>query len=352
MKKSIKRISTLALSTLMAVSAIGGVTASAAETTTAQPELRTIYFVNNKCWPNVHAYLSDTEGDQKVAENAQYPGVELEPIGTTTVIGGEEKNVYKFTVDTDKYDTFTISSVGNGDPKTNEVNLDWTGSNCFYLGAYDVALPHKDFSEKDVKTASANEYYFINNKDWDNVYAYTWEKNGSTVIERKGAFQGTQELEKVGTTYTLDGKPHDVYKVVVNDKDQGIIFNEGFEHGQQSSDISLQYKWGGANSISLDKDNKAEIGHFFDAELKNISAVKPLASDGSQQITVKTNGTEPTVTFVRTGGSVAGATKVEKIADGEFAVTVPEGTFLSIDITVNGSTSNFDVNSNTTEISL
>ena len=171
-------------------------------------------------------------------------------------------------------------------------------------------------------------------------------------IKRKGAFQGTQELEKVGTTYTLDGKPHDVYKVVVNDKDQGIIFNEGFEHGQQSSDISLQYKWGGANSISLDKDNKAEIGHFFDAELKNISAVKPLASDGSQQITVKTNGTEPTVTFVRTGGSVAGATKVEKIADGEFAVTVPEGTFLSVDITVNGSTSNFDVNSNTTEISL
>ncbi len=349
MKKSIKRISTLTLSALIAVSAIGGVTASAAETTT-EPELRTIYFVNNKCWPNVHAYLCDTEGDQKVAENAQYPGVELEPIGTTTVIGGEEKNVYKFTVDTDKYDTFTISSVGNGDPKTNEVHLDWTGCNCFYLGAYDVALPHKDFSEKDVKPSSANEYYFINNKDWDNVYAYTWEKNGSTVIERKGAFPGTQEIEKVGTTYILDGKPHDVYKVVVNDKDQGILFNEGFEHGQQSSDVSLQYKWGGANAISLDENNNALISRFFDAELNNITAPKPLSSDGTQKITIITEAGEPTVTFVRTGGSVAAATAVEKVADNTYAVTVPEGTFLSVDITVNGSFKSIDVNSDTTEI--
>ena len=105
-------------------------------------------------------------------------------------------------------------------------------------------------------------------------------------IKRKGAFQGTQELEKVGTTYTLDGKPHDVYKVVVNDKDQGIIFNEGFEHGQQSSDISLQYKWGGANSISLDKDNKAEIGHFKKAGVEAKKHLKEFRLDKASEMNV------------------------------------------------------------------
>ena len=51
MKKSIKRVSAIALSSLMAVSAIGGVTASAAETT--EHEYRTIYFINNKEWNDV-----------------------------------------------------------------------------------------------------------------------------------------------------------------------------------------------------------------------------------------------------------------------------------------------------------
>ena len=273
MKKSIKRISTLALSTLMAVSAIGGVTASAAETN--QPELRTIYFINSKSWNDVHAYLCNTENGMVTAESTAFPGVKLESVGTTSVIQyGGEKDVYKFTVDTDKYDSFVISSVSNGCPKTNTVDLDSTDCNCFYLGTYDEALECDWFTENDLKTTQ--EVYFINNKDWKNVYAYTWEKNGSTVTERKGAFPGTQELQKVGTTYTLDGKPHDVYKVDINSKDQGILFNEGFEHGQQSSDVSLQYKWGGANAISLDKDNKALVAHFFDAELNSISAVNPL----------------------------------------------------------------------------
>ena len=123
MKKSIKRISTLALSTLMAVSAIGGVTASAAETTTPEHEYRTIYFINNKEWNDVCAYMWDAPdmkydngevvvedmSGQPVVQNANFPGQTLDCIGTTTVLG-EENEVYSITVDMSVYDAVVFSS--------------------------------------------------------------------------------------------------------------------------------------------------------------------------------------------------------------------------------------------------
>ena len=249
MKKSIKRVSAIALSSLMAVSAIGGVTASAAETTTPEHEYRTIYFINNKEWNDVCAYMWDAPdmkydngevvvedmSGQPVVENANFPGQELEPIGTTTVLlGGEteavERDVYSITVDMSVYDAVVFNSPSTDRQQSSNIYLKGTGSNAFYLDVNNDVTPLKDFNATDIK---------------------------NDVLES----DGTRTIE-IDTT--------------------------------------------------------------------NINCV------------------EPTVTFVRTGGSVAGAEKIEKTAEGEYTVTVPQGTFTLMDITVDNSTLSVRVNNEMT----
>ncbi len=120
------------------------------------------------------------------------------------------------------------------------------------------------FSTVAIATSAAeyDEYtrtiYFIDNKEWGNVSAYTWsEENGAEV-----AFPGVK-IDKVGTTDLLT-QTYDVYAVQVDKNDDFIVFNQGFEHGQQSTDIDLRYPWGGVNIIYLDQNNKAMVSHFFD----------------------------------------------------------------------------------------
>ena len=112
--------------------------------------------------------------------------------------------------------------------------------------------------------------YFINNKEWDSVSAYTWsDENGEEV-----AFPGVK-IEKVGTTDMRSDiltDTYDVYAINVDKNDDYVIFNEGFEHGQQSTTVDLRYPWGGVNIIYLDKDNNAIVGHFFD-----LSRITPLS---------------------------------------------------------------------------
>ncbi len=240
MKKSIKRVSAIALSSLMAVSAIGGVTASAAETTTPEHEYRTIYFINNKDWNDVCVYMWDAPdmkyengkvivedmSGQPVVENANFPGQTLERIGTTTVLG-EENDVYSITVDMSVYDAVVFSSPSTDRQQSSNIYLKGTGSNAFYLDTDNDVTPIKGFNYTDVK-------------------------------------------------------------------------------------------------------------------------VDVLESDGTREITIETKGTEPTVTFVRTGGSVAGAEKIEKTAEGKYTVTVPQGTFVLMDVTVDNSTVSVKINNDTT----
>ena len=243
MKKSIKRVSAIALSSLMAVSAIGGVTASAAETTTPEHEYRTIYFINNKEWNDVCAYMWDAPdmkyddgkvivedmSGQPVVQNANFPGQALDCIGTTTVLG-EENEVYSITVDMSVYDAVVFSSPSTDRQQSKNIYLKGTGSNAFYLDVDNYATPIKGFNATDIK---------------------------NDVLES----DGTRTIE-IDTT--------------------------------------------------------------------NINCV------------------EPTVTFVRTGGSVAGAEKIEKTAEGKYTVTVPQGTFILMDITVDNSTLSVRVNNEMT----
>ncbi len=120
------------------------------------------------------------------------------------------------------------------------------------------------FSTLSVATNAAeyDEYtrtiYFIDNKEWGTVSVYIWsEENGAQT-----AFPGV-EIDKVGTTDLLT-ETYNVYAVEVDKDDDYIIFNQGCEHGQQSTTVDLRYPWGGTNIISLDQNNKAMVSHFFD----------------------------------------------------------------------------------------
>ena len=128
------------------------------------------------------------------------------------------------------------------------------------------------FSTLSIVTSAAeyDEYtrtiYFIDNKEWGNVNAYTWsEKNGAET-----AFPGVA-IDKVGTTDLLT-QTYDVYAVKVDKNDDYVIFNQGFEHGQQSTTVDLRYPWGGVNIIYLDQNNNAMVSHFFD-----LSRLTPLS---------------------------------------------------------------------------
>ncbi len=112
--------------------------------------------------------------------------------------------------------------------------------------------------------AECDEYtrtiYFIDNKEWGNVSAYTWsEENGAEV-----AFPGV-EIVKVGTTDLLT-ETYNVYAVEVDKNDDYVIFNENCAHGQQSTTVDLRYPWGGVNIIYLDQNNNAMVNHFFDLD--------------------------------------------------------------------------------------
>ncbi len=133
--------------------------------------------------------------------------------------------------------------------------------------------------------------YFENCKNWEQVWAYTWYENditdangkviGKEVIEVT-PFPGV-ELSKVGTTTLIDKveypnateheiyeyKCEEVYDQVIEDKiyDRAfVIFNQGFEHGQQSSATHIGKFFSDIHLVGLDKDNNAIVAHYVSPE--------------------------------------------------------------------------------------
>ncbi|MBQ2825016.1 MAG: hypothetical protein IJF19_01965 [Clostridia bacterium] len=133
--------------------------------------------------------------------------------------------------------------------------------------------------------------YFENCKNWERVWAYTWYENditdangkviGKEVIEVM-PFPGV-ELSKVGKTTLIDKveypnateheiyeyKCEEVYDQVIEDKvyDRAfVIFNQGFEHGQQSSATHIGKFFSDIHLVGLDKDNNAIVAHYVSPE--------------------------------------------------------------------------------------
>lgn len=133
--------------------------------------------------------------------------------------------------------------------------------------------------------------YFENCKNWEQVWAYTWYENDIT--DAKGNVIGKEVIEVVpfpgvklseaGTTTFIDKveypsdtehgifeyKCDEVYDQVIEDKvyDRAfVIFNQGFEHGQQSSEIHIGKFFSDIHLVGLDKDNNATIAHYVSPE--------------------------------------------------------------------------------------
>ncbi len=109
--------------------------------------------------------------------------------------------------------------------------------------------------------------YFENEKNWNQVYAYVYTKDG----EENAPWPGVK-LDKVGTTTLIDkvlypnDTKHDIYEFECEKTTDEIyvIFNEGIAHGQQASAIHMGKFFGNIHLVGLDKDNNATIGHYVD----------------------------------------------------------------------------------------
>lgn len=125
MKNLKTKLTAIALSSLMTVSTVGAVTASAAVPTTTDTS-RTIYFINNKEWSDVYDYTWGTGSN-----NVAFPGSPMDMVGTTTVLG-DSYDVYSTTVDTNSKILFDEGKTEHGQ-QSNDLDLTKTSANCFCL---------------------------------------------------------------------------------------------------------------------------------------------------------------------------------------------------------------------------
>lgn len=195
MKNLKTKLTAIGLSTLMAVSATGAVTASAAEVTTTDTT-KTIFFINNKCWDEVYDYTWDANG-----EDVAFPGEEMTAVGTTDVLG-TSYSVYTATVNSD--DSVIFSEGFDHGQQSNEIKLSNTSSNCFCLDSNNKIKVVTNFQTDKIdfvaKTSSrmavnesnnrncyvsdGNNILFINTSELvsSNVIVELTNLNGSTTV--------------------------------------------------------------------------------------------------------------------------------------------------------------------------
>ncbi|MBQ7385688.1 MAG: hypothetical protein IJW04_04175 [Ruminococcus sp.] len=132
--------------------------------------------------------------------------------------------------------------------------------------------------------------YFEDCKNWNQVWAYVWTETDikdsegnviDTIVTEVAPFPGIQ-LEKAGTTTLIDKVEHpdatqfDIYEFRPGEYKKGmedgkyhrafVIFNQGFEHGQQSSAVHIGKFFCGIHLVDLDKDNTTMVGHAISPE--------------------------------------------------------------------------------------
>ena len=167
-------------------------------------ETYTVTFVNEAGWEGtIYAYSYTNDGETK--ELGDWPGTAMTPVDGATVP--------TYTIELPSAPEYIIFN-NNG---TNE-----TASLAFENGKqYTNAAP-----------TTENTVTFVNSRDWDAVYAYTYDGDGEVL----GGWPGTA-MTPTGTQ--VDG--HDVYTVSMTGTPAYIIFNNGtdqspdyvFENGKQ-----------------------------------------------------------------------------------------------------------------------
>lgn len=99
-----------------------------------------------------------------------------------------------------------------------------------------------------------DEYYFVNNSDWSNVYLYAWNSSSDS----NAAWPGV----KLSKTGTYDNK--NLYKVSFSQTGEykNIIFNSG-SNAKQTVDISLHScKYNGFKLNGTDSNGKYKVSNF------------------------------------------------------------------------------------------
>ncbi len=281
MSKIFKHVLSLTMAVLMMVPVVGSFAVNAAETQTetTQKETTTIYLLNNQQWATVNAYTWSDGNTHKAA----FPGVKLDPVGTIDYMYDGIYDVYALEVDEDDdYVIFSYGSVPGIQSTPVDLRNMWGGYNIISLDENNTAVVGHFFDPSTItefpKPSESVNYseklYFINNKDWDDVYAYTYKyidengpKDESNVLKDKD-FPG-EKLESIGKIQwwneeTRSYEMKEVYEVDdLGDEDDYIIFSEGGNNKQESKPIFIKYKWGGYNVVCLDVNNCGAVGHFF-----------------------------------------------------------------------------------------
>lgn len=222
-------------------------------------------------------------------------------------------------------------------------------------------------------TDTSRTIYFINNKGWDTVFDYTW---GTGVKEV--AFPGT-EMNEVGTTDVLKGYTTDkdnentfeVYSATVN-ADSKILFDEGTEHGQQSTDLDLSKT--SANCFYLDSNNKIQVISNFqtdEIDFNTTSTLRMSANESNNRNCYKSNGnnilfinaselenSNPIVKLTNLNGTVTELTATAqkdglgREIRGMYYVQVPQGHYIHADVMVKACSYNTDITDTTDSIKI
>ncbi|MCR5231784.1 MAG: starch-binding protein [Acholeplasmatales bacterium] len=177
------------------------------------PELTTIYFANTNNWTNVNAYMWNS---QTLVNNAQWPGVKLDQIGTDN----NGNSVYSVNIDLNDFDRIIFN---DGSNQTDDLVLTSTTTGFTATGeAYNY----------DTNPVSNNEItlYYADKNDWSDVYVYLWN---SQTYNQASSWPGIK-LEVIGT----DTTGYKVYSVTVDlDEYDRVIFTNN--NGGQTVDLEI-----------------------------------------------------------------------------------------------------------------
>ena len=185
-------------------------------------DMNTVYFVNTKNWSNVYVYAWEGNGGSG-HQNATWPGVKMTK--TSEKVNGYYVWKYTSTNFLSKWDHLIFTN--NSGAQTNDIAITYNQ----YDGNGNATLRSTSSGNE---TNNNNTIYFINTKNWSNVYVYAWEGNGGSG-HQNSAWPGvkmTNTGKKVNGYYVYSYTQTDFF-----DKWQKVVFSNG--SGSQTADSTL-----------------------------------------------------------------------------------------------------------------
>lgn len=181
--------------------------------TTQAPASRKLYYKNTNNFNTVYAYYwSDTNYNL-----TKWPGVEMTSVGN---------NIYSIEVPSEaEYIIFNYNSYQTADLKIEKFGMIYdNGSWQTYEQPTTDGCTEPTYEPIPSEPESTTKVYFMNTKNWSNVYAYYWNDSNMQMTVWPG--------EKM----QYDGD--DIYRIKVPSNAKYIIFNNG--SGTQTADLDIQ----------------------------------------------------------------------------------------------------------------